>query len=272
MKGDTGISSTTMSNTEIKLLLLPGLDGTGRFFARLQRCLDDRIDVEVVRYPGDRPLGYRELANYVRAHIGAQPVVLLGESFSGPIAIRLAAELPQHVKGLILAATFITSPWPRWMVKAAATAKPSAVPRGWIDAVLKAVFLANGLPRQLALFADGNKTAAEPVSDGAAKDKAARLDAGDGGYRFVFKWLSHGFDRLLEALGVTQQGGDVAEHDAGLGIVGTCADKLLEALHGISLRSKSWRKIAIIRSSRYKYRPRIAGLLIRWRQAALRTA
>ena len=137
MKGDTGISSTTMSNTEIKLLLLPGLDGTGRFFARLQRCLDDRIDVEVVRYPGDRPLGYRELANYVRAHIGAQPVVLLGESFSGPIAIRLAAELPQHVKGLILAATFITSPWPRWMVKAAATAKPSAVPRGWIDAVLR---------------------------------------------------------------------------------------------------------------------------------------
>ena len=120
----------------MKLVLLPGLDGTGRFFARLQRSLASTIPVQVVRYPADARLGYGELPDYVRAQIGDGPAVLLGESFSGPIATKLAAANPQRVKGLILAATFVKSPWPPWMIGLSAIAKPSSVPRSWIDAVL----------------------------------------------------------------------------------------------------------------------------------------
>jgi pimeloyl-ACP methyl ester carboxylesterase len=121
----------------MKLVLLPGLDGTGRFFKRLEKCLENRIPLQVVRYPADENWGYRELPDYVRAQIGSGPAVLLGESFSGPIAIQLAADLPGQVQGLILAATFVTSPWPRWMIAAAAKANPGMVPRSWIDAVLR---------------------------------------------------------------------------------------------------------------------------------------
>jgi pimeloyl-ACP methyl ester carboxylesterase len=121
----------------MKLVLLPGLDGTGRFFKRLIASLENRVPLQVVSYPPDQVLGYAELPDYVRAQIGSEPVVLLGESFSGPIAINLAAQMQGQVKGLILAATFVTSPWPRWMIAAAAKANPGLVPRAWIDAVLR---------------------------------------------------------------------------------------------------------------------------------------
>jgi pimeloyl-ACP methyl ester carboxylesterase len=121
----------------MKLVLLPGLDGTGRFFARLEKCLDNRLPLQVVPYPADKNWGYRELPDFVRGQIGSEPVVLLGESFSGPIAINLAADMPEQVKGLILAATFVTPPWPGWMISAAARANPGLVPRGWLDAVLR---------------------------------------------------------------------------------------------------------------------------------------
>lgn len=120
-----------------KLVLLPGLDGTGRFFARLEQRLCNRTVLQTVRYPASQPMGYGDLIGYVRSLIGTDPAVVLGESFSGPIAIRLAANYPEQIKGLILAATFVASPWPRWMVRAAALANPGSVPRAWIDAVLR---------------------------------------------------------------------------------------------------------------------------------------
>lgn len=126
-----------MSYQPAKLVLLPGLDGTGRFFARLEQRLGNRTVLQTVRYPASQPMGYSDLIGYVRSLIGTEPAVVLGESFSGPIAIRLAASHPEQIKGLILAATFVTSPWPRWMVRAAALANPSSVPRAWIDAVLR---------------------------------------------------------------------------------------------------------------------------------------
>lgn len=36
--------------------------------------------------------------------------MLVGESFSGPLAVRLAAERPEGLRGLILVASFVTSP------------------------------------------------------------------------------------------------------------------------------------------------------------------
>jgi pimeloyl-ACP methyl ester carboxylesterase len=126
-----------MSRPQPKLILLPGLDGTGRFFARLQLCLGDRIPLQVVSYPTDSVMEYDDLLPYVESQIGTGPAVLLGESFSGPLAIKLAALHPAQIKGLILAATFVKSPWPRWMILATAAAKPTSVPRGWIDTILR---------------------------------------------------------------------------------------------------------------------------------------
>ena len=69
------------------LVLLPGMDGTGDLFAPLLSALPPALRTIVVRYPCDRPLGY---AGRTRGPKD-QPFVLLGESFSGPIAAAIAA-------------------------------------------------------------------------------------------------------------------------------------------------------------------------------------
>ena len=61
-------------------------------------------------YPADRPLGYEELAALVRPRLPRERFVLVAESFSGPLAVRLAAERPPGLAALVLAATFLRRP------------------------------------------------------------------------------------------------------------------------------------------------------------------
>ena len=97
----------------MKLVLLPGMDGTGRLFAPLLGRLDDRVEPVVIGYPEHEQLDYGQLHRFVRARLPRdEPFVLLGESFSGPIAIMLAAEAPAGLSGLILCATFARNPMP----------------------------------------------------------------------------------------------------------------------------------------------------------------
>ena len=80
--------------TGLTLILLPGMDGSGQLFAPFIAALGDGFNVKVVRYPVDLPLGYDGLEQIARAAIPPEgAVVLLGESFSGPIAVSLAASL-----------------------------------------------------------------------------------------------------------------------------------------------------------------------------------
>jgi pimeloyl-ACP methyl ester carboxylesterase len=102
-----------VAEESLHLILLPGLDGTGRMFVPLLEVLPPSMRPHVISYPTDRPLGYDELADYVRARLPDRGrIVLLGESFSGPIAIRVAAEEPERMAGLILVCTFATPPIP----------------------------------------------------------------------------------------------------------------------------------------------------------------
>ena len=95
------------------IVVLPGLDGTGLLLERFKRAVEcTGRAVEVLAYPTDRPLGYAELEALVRAGLPSQPFVLLGESFSGPLAIRIAAAPPPNLRGLILSTTFAVSPVP----------------------------------------------------------------------------------------------------------------------------------------------------------------
>jgi len=96
------------------LVLLPGLDGTGLLFAdfvaELQRIAPE-IEPIVVRYPTDVPLGYSELDRIARELLPKdRSFVLLGESFSGPLAISIAASRPPGLAGLILVCTFAKYP------------------------------------------------------------------------------------------------------------------------------------------------------------------
>jgi pimeloyl-ACP methyl ester carboxylesterase len=95
----------------MKLVLLPGLDGTGDLFAPFIAALGGR-EVVVVRYPTDRAMNYAEHEEFARAHLPGGDFVLLAESFSGPIGISIGAAPPPGLKGLILCATFASNPHP----------------------------------------------------------------------------------------------------------------------------------------------------------------
>lgn len=97
------------------LVVLPGLDGTARLLATFADAA--RIagieEVTTVAYPVDRALDYAALERFVRDALPRRTrFVLLGESFSGPVAIAIAADPPPNLRGLALSTTFAKAPVP----------------------------------------------------------------------------------------------------------------------------------------------------------------
>lgn len=96
---------------ETTLVLLPGLDGTEVFFRPLMKRLPATIRPLALNYPDAGPYDYRALLDFVRGQLADIPhCVVLASSFSGPLAVMLAAAEPRKVRGMILAATFVSSP------------------------------------------------------------------------------------------------------------------------------------------------------------------
>jgi pimeloyl-[acyl-carrier protein] methyl ester esterase len=94
-----------------KLVLLPGLDGTGRLFKDFIAALPRTLETIPVGYPADRCLTYADLATIVHSNLPTpEPFVLVAESFSSPLAIQCAAMHPPGLKGVVLCAGFATSP------------------------------------------------------------------------------------------------------------------------------------------------------------------
>jgi len=97
----------------VTLVLLPGMDGTGTLFEPFIAALGPGLAVKVVRYPTAEPLGYAELEAFARTALPTEdPFIILGESFSGPIAVSLAASSSSQLKGLVLCCTFVRNPRP----------------------------------------------------------------------------------------------------------------------------------------------------------------
>jgi pimeloyl-ACP methyl ester carboxylesterase len=97
-----------------QLVLLPGLDGTGDFFQPLLESLGRTIRTRIVQYPVDGGFDYATCSEFARAALPTdERYVLLGESFSGPIAIALAAQAPKGLAGIILCSSFACNPRPR---------------------------------------------------------------------------------------------------------------------------------------------------------------
>jgi pimeloyl-[acyl-carrier protein] methyl ester esterase len=89
------------------------MDGTGDLFAGFVDALGDAALPLVVSYPPDRALDYAAITEFARTRLPQdRPYVLLGESFSGPVAIALAAARPPGLLGLILCCTFARNPTP----------------------------------------------------------------------------------------------------------------------------------------------------------------
>jgi pimeloyl-[acyl-carrier protein] methyl ester esterase len=105
------MSRSTGGAGNAMVVLLPGMDGSGLLFADFIEALGADVDSKVVAYPPDRALGYPELTELARAELPSnRPFVLLAESFSGPVAVALAALRPPGLRALVLVCSFVRSP------------------------------------------------------------------------------------------------------------------------------------------------------------------
>jgi pimeloyl-ACP methyl ester carboxylesterase len=95
----------------LTIVLLSGLDGTGRLFGHLLATLPSNLKPIVVSYPNDLLNDYNELEIYATGKMPSnERLVLLAESFSGPVALNIAAKGQRNVVAVILVATFIQNP------------------------------------------------------------------------------------------------------------------------------------------------------------------
>lgn len=90
------------------VVLLPGLDGTGRLFRWFITSAPPGVDVTPVVLPPEA-LQYSELAERIGQHLAPHSqVILVAESYSGPLAARLAALYP--ITALVFCNSFVAAP------------------------------------------------------------------------------------------------------------------------------------------------------------------
>ncbi len=94
----------------MKLVLLPGMDGTGMLFDRLIALLP--LDCQIIVLPKGADQSYTYLTEYCIGRLPREDFVLLAESFSGPIAARIASDRRPNLKAVIFVATFLQPPSP----------------------------------------------------------------------------------------------------------------------------------------------------------------
>lgn len=96
----------------MRAIVLPGVDGAADLRTEFAAALAPEFDATLLSYPGDAG-DYDALTAWVRERLPAgEDFVLIAESFSGPIAIRLAATRPPGLVGVVLAVAFARVPRP----------------------------------------------------------------------------------------------------------------------------------------------------------------
>lgn len=93
----------------MKLVLLPGMDGTGALFDDFLSACGD-IEHLIIPLPQSGPQDYFSLAAQIKEKLPNQDFLLLAESFSGPIAAQLAFDAIPHLKGVVFVGSFLSAP------------------------------------------------------------------------------------------------------------------------------------------------------------------
>lgn len=109
------------------LVLLPGLDGTARLFGSLVQAMPRDAQIIPTALPDGGAQTYAALTAWAVTQLPPGRTVLVGESFSGPLAVRIAAAVPDRIAVLILVATFDTPPMRGALASVLRAAAPFAV-------------------------------------------------------------------------------------------------------------------------------------------------
>lgn len=99
-----------MQETTALLVLMPGLDGTGLLFERVAAELPSEIRTHIVSYPNDAAQSLEEHAAAASGILANERAVLLAESFSGLVVLKLLEENGVRVEKVIFIASFAEAP------------------------------------------------------------------------------------------------------------------------------------------------------------------
>ena len=93
------------------IILLPGMDGTGHLFDAFLKCLSTGNPTKVVSYPDQAYLSYEQLEQLVIRELPVSgKYIIIAESFSGPIALRLANRAQGDLVAIVLVSSFAYRP------------------------------------------------------------------------------------------------------------------------------------------------------------------
>jgi len=93
----------------LPIVLLPGLDGTGELFEPLVSSHPPHLIPLVIKLP--HLAAYPDLFNAIRDQLPRTGTfAVLGDSFSGPLAVEIARRFPERVVGVILCNSFVSPP------------------------------------------------------------------------------------------------------------------------------------------------------------------
>lgn len=80
----------------MKLVLLPGMDGTGLLFKEFRSCYEG--ESLIISLPTDTHQGYQSLAMAIEKQLPQEDYILLAESFSGGLVQHLLNYSSNHIK------------------------------------------------------------------------------------------------------------------------------------------------------------------------------
>jgi pimeloyl-ACP methyl ester carboxylesterase len=105
-----------LKEDSVRIVLLPGLHGTDTLFQDFIGRCPRPFDPISISFPTHKRLSYADLDDYVWERIPNDgPLVILGESFSGPLSLRLSTRRPAGLIGVVLVASFIRLIPPFWI-------------------------------------------------------------------------------------------------------------------------------------------------------------
>jgi pimeloyl-ACP methyl ester carboxylesterase len=116
-------------------ILLPGLHGTVDLFARFVAAAPTGFPLRCQPLPNETLRSYGELADWICDRLPPDPVVLIGESFSGPLALLVADRWPR-VLGVVMSASFVERPFPGFLAYAPAFLWSLSPPARLLSAIL----------------------------------------------------------------------------------------------------------------------------------------
>ena len=164
----------------MKLILIPGLDGTGTLFKPFLAAYSNQCPVQVLRLKQAVDVSYREQAEYISEQKGNEEVVLLAESYGGMVAYEILRHRMLNVRHVIFAASFFSRP--SVLSRLGGLLPLQAVKNGWVpkSIVSRILFGRYAKPELTSLFYKAinqvdNKVLAFRIKQLAAMSNASEL-------------------------------------------------------------------------------------------------